>query len=205
MILRTNKKSAVATTACFLVWLGTVAGGMSAEPPPLPLKPADRSSPRAALRTFLETGDKLGAFLAQDYLRAPSRAGFHQVVALSDEVLRSLDLTQLPPATRNKAGRAAALALYSTLNRIPLPALDAGPENGWTSSPGGTNAPRWVIPDTEIAVELAVTGPRRGEFLFSPDTVARAAEFYQRVRHLPYLRPVPLENTVEIVTLGGAG
>ena len=28
--------------------------------------------------------------------------------------------------------------------------------------------------------------PREGEYLFSPDTVARASEFYERVEHLPY-------------------
>jgi MscS family membrane protein len=67
----------------------------------------------------------------------------------------------------------------------------------------GTNGTRWVIPNTEIAFERMQSGPRRGEFLFSTDTVAHAGEFYERVRSLPYTRPVPLENLKEIVVNGG--
>ena len=50
----------------------------------------------------------------------------------------------------------------------------------------GTNAARWVIPNTEIVLERVATGHRSGEFLFSSETVARADEFYQRVRGLSY-------------------
>jgi len=32
---------------------------------------------------------------------------------------------------------------------------------------------RWVIPNTEIALVRAKSGPRSGEFVFSADTVAR--------------------------------
>jgi hypothetical protein len=84
--------------------------------------------------------------------------------------------------------------LYETLNRIPLPAAEAIPDPIELTSFGGTNALRWTIPDTEIALEQVSRGPRRGEFLFSPDTVIRADEFYGRVRGLPYRRDIPLEN-----------
>jgi len=36
-------------------------------------------------------------------------------------------------------------------------------------------------------------GPKRGAFLFSPSTVARAEEFYEKVRELPYRRDIPIE------------
>jgi hypothetical protein len=36
-----------------------------------PLKPPDLSSPRATLRTFLESGDDLGVFLAQGICPPP--------------------------------------------------------------------------------------------------------------------------------------
>ncbi len=175
----------------------------SGQEPVNPLKPLDRSSPRAALKTFLDSGDALGEFLARDYLPSPSRAEFHRLVALGDAAVESLDVSEVPKATRVKTGRAAAIALYATLNRIQLPAPDDIPGAGQLAQPVGTNATRWVIPNTEIAFERAQSGPHSGEFLFSPDTVAKAQGFCERVQGLPYARPVPLENLREIVTTGG--
>ncbi|MGB5775368.1 MAG: mechanosensitive ion channel family protein, partial [Sedimenticolaceae bacterium] len=45
--------------------------------------------------------------------------------------------------------------------------------------------------------------PQSGEYLFSPDTVKRAQDFYELARELPYLRPVPTENlsrTEQLIT-----
>ena len=67
----------------------------------------------------------------------------------------------------------------------------------------GTNSTRWVIPNTEIALVRVPSGPHSGEFLFSAETVAKADDFYERVRGLAYTRPVPLENMHEIVIRGG--
>ena len=168
-----------------------------------PLKPADRSSPRAALQTFLDAGDTLGEFLVRDYLPSPTRAEFHRLILLGDSAVQALDLSEVPPATRVKAGRAAALTLYDTLSRIQLPPPSEIPTaDQWNSLPA-TNAARWTIPDTEIVLVRAASGPRSGEFLFSPETVARADDFYERVRGLPYTRPVPRKNMREVVILGG--
>jgi len=171
--------------------------------PPNPLKPADRSSPRAALKTFLDSGDAVGAFLAKDYLPHPSRAEFHRLVLLGDATVQCLDLSAAPPAARLKTGRSAATALYVTLSRIPLPPLDEVPGTGEFGPPSGTNATRWVIPNTEIALERVPSGPRRGEYLFSADTVAKAESFYERVRGATYQRLVPLENLREIMIRNG--
>ncbi|MDX1374179.1 MAG: mechanosensitive ion channel family protein [Burkholderiales bacterium] len=170
-----------------------------------PLKPPDRSSPRAALRTFLESADALAAFMARDYLPSPSRAEFDRVVELSAIPLAGLDLSALPPAAREKTSRAAALALYEVLNRIPLPAFEQIPDaDGFASAAGGDNdEARWVIPDTEIALVRVQKGPRRNDFLFSTDTVARAVEYYERVRHLPVRRTVPIPDLHAIVERGG--
>ncbi|MCX6917541.1 MAG: mechanosensitive ion channel family protein [Verrucomicrobia bacterium] len=187
--------------------------------PAHPLKPPDRSSPRAAIKTFLDSGDALATFLARDYLPSPSRAEFHRLAALGDAVVQSLDLSEVAPATRVKTGRGAALALYDTLNRIQLPPSDEIPTADQLNPLAGTNAARWVIPNTEIVLVRTPSGPRSGEFLFSAETVARADEFYERVRGLAYsslsplgegrgegarlTRPVPLENMREIVIRGG--
>ena len=53
---------------------------------------------------------------------------------------------------------------------------------------------RWTLPHTEIRIRRVAEGPRRGEFLFDPETIARAQEFYKRTRDLPYLRQPPIEK-----------
>jgi MscS family membrane protein len=187
------------------VWFGSLLAWATASGQELtyPLQPPDRSSPRAALKTFLDSGDALGTFLAKDYLPSPTRAEFHRLIALGDAAVRSLDLSEVPPVARVKTGRAAALALYSTLSRIPLPPFAEIPDAGQFTQAGGSNTTRWVIPHTEIALERVQKGPRSGEFLFSADTVANAGAFFERVRGLDYTRPVPLKNIAEIVTVNG--
>ena len=168
-----------------------------------PLKPIDLSSPRATLTTFLDAGDAVGAYLVRDYLASPSRAKFDHLFSLAEPVVKCLDLTEVPPAARRKAGLSAASALYETLSRIQLPPFDQIPDAAQLSGLSGSAAERWVIPNTEIVIERVKSGPRSGEFLFSAGTVSRAEEFYQRVRELPYTRPVPLKYFREIVMSGG--
>lgn len=190
----------LAETVALLGFLSTI---VLAQDTVHPLKPPDRSSPRAALRTFLEGGDAMGTFLAKDYMASPSRAGFHRLLALSDVAVGGLDLSGLPPAARTKTGRAATFALYTALSRIPLPPFDEVPDSAEGLPTAGTNTAYWVIPNTEIVIERISSGPRRGEFLFSADTVTRAGEFLDRVRGLAYTRPVPLENLQELIATGG--
>ena len=174
------------------------------EEPAYPLQPPDRSSPRATLKTFLDSTDALGAFLAQEYLPSPSHAKFQRLVALGETPVQCLDLSETPPAGRLKAGRVAAITLYETLSRIPLPAVEDIPDAEQMNQRTGANANRWVIPHTEIALVRVLSGPRAGEFLFSPETVARVSDYYERVRPLAYIRPVPLENWHDtMVHLGG--
>jgi len=168
-----------------------------------PLKPPDRSSPGAALMTFLGSGDAVASYVARDHLPSPSRASFDHLVALSETPYQGLDLSGMSPAERPKAGRRAAMALYETLNRIALPPFDEIPDLVEVKLPAAKGPARWVIPNTEIALVRAESGSRSGEFLFSPETVARAGEFYERVRHLPYVRKVPFENLYDFAVIGG--
>jgi MscS family membrane protein len=168
-----------------------------------PLQPPDQSTPRAALRTFLAQGDAFGVFLARDYIQSPTRAGYRHVVFLGEQLTHGLDLSQLPPAARLKEGRAAALALYETLNRLPLPSLSDVSNLDTDYGQAGTNAVRWVVPNTEIVMIRATAGPRAGAFLFSPETVDRADRFFSQVRGLPYARAVPFENVQDVLASGG--
>ena len=81
-----------------------VAAFAGAQGPTLTLKPPDLSSPRATLKTFLESGDELAVFLARDYLPAPTRDKFHRAVSLADALHRALDLSEVAPAARAKTG-----------------------------------------------------------------------------------------------------
>jgi len=167
-----------------------------------PLKPPDRSSPRATLQTFLNSADAAATFVAQRYRESPSRQGFDHLQSLVETPVQCLDLREIPPAVREEAGSSAALALYETLNRIELPLFDQIPSVDQFEHLTSTNTVRWVIPNTEITLVRMESGPHIGEFLFSADTVARAGEFYRRVRGLPYARPVPAKDLYEMRLLG---
>jgi len=153
-----------------------------------PLAPPDTSSPRATLASFLGViAEFEQAFPA--YRAAPSREGEARIFRLRARAVRTLDVSAIPPAAlRERAGQAAYL-LWEVLARIELPPLADVPDAAAFTD----KAPaRWRIPQTEITISRIAKGPRAGEFLFSADTVARIREFYEAVRHLPYLRPMPI-------------
>jgi hypothetical protein len=104
IILSATRRLAGAVARCALApgaFLCAALIGLGQEPAH-PLKPPDRSSPRAALKTFLDAGDALGAFLAKDYLPSPSRKDFHQLVLLGDAAEQYLDLSAAPPHGRQE-------------------------------------------------------------------------------------------------------
>jgi MscS family membrane protein len=191
--------AAFACRVLLVAWFSTAATALAQEPV-RPLEPPDRSSPRAALQTFLQSTDALAAFLQREYIPTPTRQEFTHVARMAEIPLRSLDLSDVPPSARPKTGRAAAVALYETLNRIGVPRWEdiPGPAADDASAP-----PRWVIPHTEIALFRIGEGSREGEYVFSAETVARADEFYERVRTLPYVRAVPLPGLPELLSEGG--
>jgi MscS family membrane protein len=195
-----SKPTLFLLAAGLLVFVVTAAFGQDQAHP---LKPPDLSSPRATLKTFLDSADAVGAMLTRGYLTSPSHSKFDELVALVKPALNCLDLSEVPPAARPKASRAVAADLYETLARIELPPFEQIPDADQFTQSTGTNAVRWVIPNTEIALVRVLSGPRSGQFLFSPDTVARAGEFYERVRGLPYTRPMPFKQLKIVFTKGG--
>ena len=53
--------------------------------------------------------------------------------------------------------------------------------------PDTTNENRWRLKNTEIVLRKVAAGDRQGEWLITENTWKRAKQFYQRVKHLPYL------------------
>ncbi|HET8734425.1 MAG TPA: hypothetical protein VFM45_11725, partial [Anaeromyxobacteraceae bacterium] len=169
-------------------WAMPAAGADAAHP----LRPVDRSSPRATLQTFLASGDALVDLLEGEYLRNQSRAGYERMIEAGAPGLGCLDLSHVAPAFRRKAGRGAALALYEVLNRIPLPPMSEVPDAAEMAARKDGGATRWTVPDTEITLVRVDRGAAGAEYLFSPETVAHAHEFDDRTDGMaPVRRKVP--------------
>ena len=167
-----------------------------------PLRPVDTSSPRATLTGFLESSDAIGRFYRDVYYVDPTLAHLQAAFnARRRTAFRVLDLHDVAPATRDQVAVEASVYLYEILSRIELPPAEAipGPE-----AVAGANPPeRWLVPGTNITMIRVTDGERRGDYLFSGDTVSLAADDYALVRHLPYRRAVPTRDFVEIRQLIG--
>ncbi len=79
-----------------------------------------------------------------------------------------------------------------------LPGTDSKADAAQGQSKGVASSVSWTIPHTDITLVRVAEGAQGGEFLFSAETVARAADFYQRVRHLPYRRQVPIPHYADM-------
>jgi MscS family membrane protein len=92
-------------------------------------------------------------------------------------------LSEVSPDRLRVAATEAGLLLYEVLNRAGLPDSSEIPGEEEVE---GNELQSWKVPRTEITLIRVDEGDRIGEFLFSPQTVARALEFYEKVKHLPY-------------------
>lgn len=97
-----------------------------------------------------------------------------------DVAARCFNLEDTPQLVRGEKGREAAVFLKEILDRIAIIKLEDIPDTADTLS--------WRLADSEIVILKVESGPRKGEFLFAPDTTYRLADFYQEVRDLPYIK-----------------
>lgn len=157
-----------------------------------PLEPPDTSSPRETLDTFLTATDQMLMLIRGEGAGKRSREGLRQLEQLDIRSQRTLDMSEVAPEARIKVGPDVQVHLYEVLSRVELPPMDEVP--GPAEIEANADLDRWTLPHTEIRIRRVAEGPRRGEFLFDPDTVARAKEFYERTEGLPYLRQPPIED-----------
>ncbi len=191
--------------AVFLVVLLIGAGAEAQAPDPHPLAPADTSSPRATLRSFVTAVDKGLAvelevtlsYLSSDRLYPNDRENRRRAETdrIFFQALETLDLSELPAGFRDVLAVEQVIWLSEILSRIDLPEFEDIPDHATMTSQGET---RWTIPNTRIVINLIEDGPRRGEYLFSARTVARLGEFYDRVAALPY-KPGAFQNFVAVI------
>lgn len=146
-----------------------------------PLAPADTSSPRATLKTFLANMDEAYRAYSDGRRSTLPRGG-----VAKNRALACLDTSQLPPIRARRLASETALMLQDVLDRIPLPPFDEIPDLGAMRALP-PDAPRvWTVPGTEIEIARVSEGRHEGQYLFSTQTVARAREFYQLAENLSY-------------------
>jgi MscS family membrane protein len=163
-----------------------------------PLKPADTSSPRATLVSFLDNVDRAYRVVKEAHRRNTDESGLitsdsvRHLGRLAEELFErsvsTLDLSEIPAAYRRAAAHERTIKLKEILDRIPLPPAALIPGEPWAEE-GQEEVlalDRWRVPDTDIVIARVEDRPRQGEYLFTSQTVARLPEFYDRVRELPY-------------------
>jgi MscS family membrane protein len=155
-----------------------------------PLQGADTSSPRATLLSFIdgcnETYERVRKHGIQ-YDRDP------QIETAIYRFVRCLDNSHFPPTLNKKLTAEAAVCLKEVIDRLELPPLRSIPDESKTSD--DEEILTWRLParrddgvffDTDITIVRIQEGPRKGEYLFSQNTVDQAVEMYERVKHLEY-------------------
>jgi MscS family membrane protein len=157
---------------------------------PFALEPADTSSPRATLESFVRNTAKG----VEAYQRGESA---ENILPWFRRAEGCLDISQVSADRAASVVTESALLLYEVLGRVGLP--------DYAEVPGAEEVAdgdlrKWTVPRTEIAIVLTEEGDRSGEYLFSPQSVARALEFYDRVKHLPYKEPGLRGSYEEYVT-----
>jgi len=157
-----------------------------------PLAPPDFSSPRASLMSFKAV---MNAVYQRWKTEGRSYQNRAQLAAAGRLGPMAFDLDDVAPSVRINVGRESAVFIKEVLDRIGLPPWDEIPDQATlVAKPGLT---KWTIPYTEITLVRIKDGLREGQWVFSSETHHRAAEFYERVRQLPYL-PGSTEGLYEL-------
>jgi MscS family membrane protein len=165
-----------------------------------PLKPPDTSSPRATLRSFLHNINLAYALLMdahRENINAPglfTSESVEQMGKRAEALLQRsaycLNLSGVPDRLKQDVGYEEAIKLKEIFDRIELPPFEEIPDAKAIEAEEKrekiAELNRWRLPNTEIIIASVEEGPRIGEFLFDPKTVARLGEFYSKVKDLPY-------------------
>ncbi|MFG0334753.1 MAG: mechanosensitive ion channel family protein [Maioricimonas sp. JB049] len=149
-----------------------------------PVQSADTSSPRGTLTLFLQTCNEIHEAIRQEGQFDRNLPEFQRLGA---RIISCLDTSQLPDYAREYFDAEAAVCLKEILDRVPLPPAEQIPGiESVEVRDGSETLLRWQVPYTSIVIARMQDGPRRGEYLFSAETVLRAPDLYQKVASQPY-------------------
>ena len=171
------------------------------------LSPADRSSPRATMESFMNhMKEGYERLLKAKELTSSAPGLLHHPPEALEEAGRALynferamhvlDLSGIPQVVRLQNARENILLLKEILDRVGIPRYDQIPGAQEVEEQGLV---RWTIPKTEIRLHRVESGIDEGRWLVTPASVAELSRSYLRVRHLPYL-PGATENAYEYYT-----
>jgi MscS family membrane protein len=164
------------------------------------LKPPNTASPRATLKSFIENMNRAYGVLMKVHRTNLKTPGFfpsesvRQMAKQAQEFFESgvecLNLSQVPKNLKENTGYEGAIMLKEVFDRIDLPPFAEIPDDKAIDTEGDQDKKadliRWRISNTDIIIDRVEEGPREGEFLFTPGTVARIEEFYGKVNNFPY-------------------
>lgn len=146
---------------------------------------ADTSSPRATLRSFIDSVNELYD-LTQANDSTDRREPRHKPLRL--RVLDCIDSSELPAFARDLRASEVAVCIKEILDRVELPPWDEipGSEQVQRQDASGRELEKWRIPGTRLTIARVESGPRKYEYLFSPGTVDRVVSYYKDVAAVPY-------------------
>ncbi len=164
------------------------------------LKPPNTASPRTTLKSFIENMNLAYGMLMKAHRKNLKTPGYfpsesvRQMAKQAEEFFESgvecLNLSQVPKNLKKNTGYEGAIMLKEVFDRIELPAFEDIPDaeaiEAEEEKEKIAELSRYRIPNTDIIIDQVEEGPREGEFLFTPGTVARIEEFYGKVKDFPY-------------------
>ena len=164
------------------------------------LKPPNTASPRTTLESFIENMNRAYGMLMKAHRQNLKTPGYfpsesvRQMAKQAQELFESgvecLNLSQVPKNLKKNTGYESAIMLKEVFDRIDLPPFEEIPDaeaiEAEEEKEKIAELSRWRIPNTDIIIDRVEEGPREGEFLFAPETVARIEEFYGKVKDYPY-------------------
>lgn len=169
---------ALLQSAAWIIVLSAIAlsTARAAETLPFPLEQPDTSSPRSTLESFMRNTSKG----ASAYRAGTDR---EEIIPWFQRANRCLDLSNVSPDRLSTAATESALLLYEVINRAGIPEYKNIPDAADVEK---KKLQSWVVPRTQIVISRIEQGDRKGEFLFSTESVEQALNYYESVKHLPH-------------------
>ena len=174
------------------------------------LKPPNTVSPRETLRSFIENMNLAYGMLMKAHRTNLKTPGYfpsesvRQMAKQAEEFFESgvecLNLSQVPTNLKKNTGYESAIMLKEVFDRIDLPPFEKIPDAEAIEAEEErekiAELIRWRIPNTDIIIDRVEEGPREGEFLFTPETVARLQEFYGKIKDYPYKQNTLISHNI---------
>ncbi|MEJ2179057.1 MAG: mechanosensitive ion channel family protein, partial [Gammaproteobacteria bacterium] len=177
LIARFSGVSVVAPFVCLFLALSVPMAFAKVSDPKLdPLRPADTSSPRDTLQSFLTDSNKFTKDFLQDKRTEDTYRAFRRAI-------QTLDFSTTTEGDSWFVRNRRVALLQELLARIEIPPVNQIPSDLEVADGSVT---QWTIPNTSITIAKLEDGPRAGQFLFSADTVQQLDALYRQAKDIPY-------------------